>query len=213
MPQTGGGGGGGTGQALSDAQIIALWMKAGGQLTNAPMALARALSESSGRAWITSANPDGGTNVGVWQLDTKGVGSGYTVKQLQDPLTNAKITVKATGGGTNWAAWADNFQDFLGQADQAVQKWKAAATAHTGGAGGYIDELLKGIEGIGHDIGHALGNLLQLPSQVTDFLTALEKPVQGLMWFVNPANWARIIAGFFGFLLLGAGLITLGLAA
>jgi hypothetical protein len=210
MVQTGGGG---AGQTLSPAQIIALWMKAGGQLTAAPMALARALAESDGRTGVTSPNPDGGTNVGIWQLDTKGVGHGYTIAQLQDPMTNAKITIKATGGGQNWAEWADDWQQFLGQADAAVTAWKAEAIAHPGGMGAYIDELLKGIKDVGHDIGHAVGSLLQLPSQVTDFLTSLEKPVQGLMWFVNPANWARIIAGVFGFLLLGAGLITLGLAA
>jgi hypothetical protein len=58
-----------------------------------------------------------------------------------------------------------------------------------------------------------IGQLLRLPSEVTDLLTAMEEPVKAVMWLVNPANWARIIAGFFGFLLLIAGLITLGMSA
>jgi hypothetical protein len=59
----------------------------------------------------------------------------------------------------------------------------------------------------------AVGQVLGLPSQVTGLLTSLEAPVQALMWIINPANVARLVAGIFGFLLLGAGLITLGMAA
>jgi len=46
--------------------------------------------------------------VGLWQLDTKGVGSGYTVAQLQDPATNARITIMHTANGTVWTEWADS---------------------------------------------------------------------------------------------------------
>jgi len=212
------GGGSSTGQTLTPAQIIALWIKAGGSITSAPMALARALAESSGQTAVTSGNPDGGTNVGMWQLDTRGVGSGYSVSQLQNPLTNAQITVKATGNGANWSQWADNYGKFLNQANGDVAAFSGAAAGNSGGLAGYANDLLKGIEGIA-SAGAAsaaagvAGQLLQLPSQVTDFLTALEAPVQKLMWIVNPTSWARIIAGIFGFLLLGAGLITLGMAA
>jgi len=214
---TSGGGTGTSGQTLTAAQIIALWIKAGGSITSAPMALARALSESSGRTAVTSSNPDGGTNVGVWQLDTKGVGSGYSVAQLQNPLTNAQITVKATNNGANWSEWADDYQQYLSQASAAVAAFSAAAAANSGGQAGYISDLLADVEGLATSGASAVagvaGQLLQLPSQVTDFLTALEQPVQKLMWIVNPTSWARIIAGIFGFLLLGAGLITLGMAA
>lgn len=204
-----------TPQSLSAAQIIALWIKAGGSITSAPMALARALAESGGQAAVTSSNPDGGTNVGIWQLDTKGVGSGNTVSQLQNPLTNAQITVKATGGGKNWAEWADNYQQFLSQAQAAVTSFQSSAGP--GGLAAYADDVLKDVEGVtgaaAGAVSSAVGQLLQLPSQVTGFFSALETPVQKLMWIVNPTSWARIIAGVFGFLLLGAGLIALGMAA
>lgn len=204
-----------SGQTLSAAQIIALWLKAGGSISSAPMALARAQAESNGRTAVTSTNPDGGTNVGIWQLDTKGVGSGHTIAELQNPLTNAQITVKATNDGKNWADWADNYQAFLSQAQADVSSFQSNAGG--GGLSGYADDLLKGIEGIGsgavNALGGAVGSLLQLPSQITDFFSALETPVQKLMWIVNPTNWARIIAGLLGFFLLGAGLIALGMAA
>jgi Lysozyme like domain len=98
--------GAGTGDTYDHAQLVALWQQAGGSSGTANNAACHALQESGGRPGVTSANPDGGTNVGLWQLDTKGVGSGYTIAQLQDPLTNARLTVMHTGNGTNWSQWA-----------------------------------------------------------------------------------------------------------
>ncbi len=61
--------------------------------------------------------------------------------------------------------------------------------------------------------GGLLGQVLGLPKEVTGFLQALEKPVHAALWLVNPTSWARIIAAVAGFLLLGAGLVTLAKAA
>ena len=87
--------------------LEALWASQGGSGQTAFAAANVAMAESSGRPAITSANPDGGINVGLWQLDTRGVGSGYTVAQLQDPGTNARITIMHTANGTSWQGWAD----------------------------------------------------------------------------------------------------------
>jgi hypothetical protein len=86
--------------------LMKLWQSAGGSAATANNAACHALQESSGDASITSPNPDGGTNVGLWQLDTKGVGAGHTVSQLQNPATNAMITVRGTRNGTDWSEWA-----------------------------------------------------------------------------------------------------------
>lgn len=89
------------------SSLQALWQSQGGSSQTAFVAANVAMAESSGNAKITSSNPDGGINVGLWQLDTRGVGSGYTVEQLQDPATNCRITVMATANGTKWTEWAD----------------------------------------------------------------------------------------------------------
>lgn len=89
----------------SYAQIEGLWIANGGNRAVAPLAAAIAEAESSGRSDVTSANPDGGVNVGLWQLDTKGKGAGHTVAQLQNPATNAALAVKGSANGTNWSAW------------------------------------------------------------------------------------------------------------
>lgn len=88
------------------AQLMTLWTSNGGSPATANIAGAIAMAESSGRPDATSSNPDGGINVGLWQLDTKGKGAGYTVAQLQDPGTNARVAVFGSSNGTNWSAWA-----------------------------------------------------------------------------------------------------------
>lgn len=88
------------------AQLEGLWVNAGGSAATAPVAAAVAEAESSGNSAATSANPDGGTNVGLWQLDTPaGKGSGFTVAQLSDPATNAAVAVSGSSNGADWSAW------------------------------------------------------------------------------------------------------------
>ena len=89
------------------AQLMGLWIKNGGSRATAPIAAAIAEAESSGNAGATSGNPDGGTNVGLWQLDTPGgKGAGYTEQQLLDPATNAHVAVVGSNDGRDWSAWA-----------------------------------------------------------------------------------------------------------
>jgi hypothetical protein len=92
--------------SYSHAGLMKLWGQAGGSAATARNAACHAMQESSGNPRITSSNPDGGTNVGLWQLDTKGVGAGHSVTELQDPFTNARITVHATKNGLDWSEWA-----------------------------------------------------------------------------------------------------------
>lgn len=87
-------------------QLQALWVMAGGSQAAKVNAACHAMQESSGNPLVTSANPDGGINVGLWQLDTRGKGAGYTVAELQNAVNNARITVSASGNGTDWSAWA-----------------------------------------------------------------------------------------------------------
>lgn len=95
-----------SGSVLNETQIGSLWTLAGGSASTKGNAVCHAMQESGGRTAVTSSNPDGGVNVGLWQLDTKGVGSGHTIAQLSNALTNARITVVATKNGTDWADWA-----------------------------------------------------------------------------------------------------------
>jgi Lysozyme like domain len=94
------------GGTYSNSQLQALWIMAGGSPGKAAVAACIADHESSGDPKATSSNPDGGTNVGLWQLDTKGKGAGYSVAQLQNALTNARVAVAGSSNGTDWSAWS-----------------------------------------------------------------------------------------------------------
>lgn len=87
------------------AQLEGLWIEGGGSPIAAPVAAAVAMAESSGNSSAESSNPDGGENVGLWQLDTRGKGAGHTIPQLKDPLTNATAAVRGSQNGRDWSAW------------------------------------------------------------------------------------------------------------
>lgn len=91
---------------FTPTQLQQLWISNGGNPQRAANAACHAMQESSGNAAVTSSNPDGGINVGLWQLDTRGKGAGYTVAQLQNPNTNARVTIMGTRNGVDWSAWA-----------------------------------------------------------------------------------------------------------
>lgn len=136
----------------------------------------------------------------------------WTVQWLQNPVNNA-TAARQVFKEQGYAAW----------------------TTYTSGAytthqlpGSIVDQIAKapatflhGLEAFGSAVEktvqdklqQAAGNLLQLPSAVTDALAALEGPVKAAQWLINPASWVRIIAGLFGFVLLVAGLLTLAKAA
>jgi hypothetical protein len=92
--------------SFSNAQLQSLWRLAGGSSSTAATAACIAEHESSGNSSVTSSNPDGGINVGLWQLDTKGKGAGYSEAQLKNPLTNARVAVKGSSDGRDWSAWS-----------------------------------------------------------------------------------------------------------
>lgn len=194
---------------LSIPEMYALARKAGLSPADAATAAAVGESESSGRSWVTSPNPDGGVNVGPWQLDTPGGGgAGYTVAQLQDPWTNAQAMAKASKNGTDWSTWETyvdgSYQDHTSVALDAVTKEQS-------GGPSWIDGIL-------HDINTTFnitkgtenllpggGSLLSLPSEITGFFSAAETFVNGAMWLLNPANWVRVVAmaAAVGFLAFG----------
>jgi hypothetical protein len=88
-------------------QLETLWQQAGGSAATANNAACHGDQESGGNPSVTSPNPDGGTNVGLWQLDTPGgKGAGYSVAQLKNPLLNARVAVRTSNNGRDWSAWA-----------------------------------------------------------------------------------------------------------
>lgn len=140
------------------AQLEQIWINNGGSKATAPVAAAIAEAESSGNSAATSSNPDGGTNAGLWQLDTKGVGAGYSVAQLQDPNLNATVAVNGSSGGTDWSDWATwasgAYKAFLSNntapdPNVPAATGSAASGQSGGGTGASSPGCLIGINGLG----------------------------------------------------------------
>lgn len=95
--------------SYSHAQLVSLWVMAGGSQSSANNAACHAIQESSGDPKALNVNGPGPNcdAVGLWQLATPcGVGKGFSVPQLQDPITNARLTVQATHDGQDWSQWS-----------------------------------------------------------------------------------------------------------
>lgn len=110
---------------------------------------------------------------------------------------------------------SDLLHQFNGNLRDALAAYNAGPNNLSAGYG-YADKIISqaGANNVTVPPGNnnLFGQLIQLPDQVTGLFTAMEKPVQALAWFINPSNWARILSGGLGVLLLIAGLVTLGLA-
>jgi Lysozyme like domain len=206
---------------LTDAEIIALWITEGGSISSAASALAHAQAESSGSTTVTSANPDGGTNVGLYQLDTKGVGAGYTVAQLQNAALNTQLTVKGSNNGANWASWPDAWQNYISQADQAVAAFTAAAGSNLKAYAlkvansGKVNSALPAIPPGGSGGGPSSGPLADVTNAVGQASTLLGDAAKALDWFFHffkPGQGWRIAFGA-GAVLAGYGGVKSWMAA
>ena len=77
-----------------------LWDGAGGNPAQAQTAASIAMAESGGNADATSANSNGTTDRGYWQINsTHGALSTY------DPQANAQAAVQISGNGQNFTPW------------------------------------------------------------------------------------------------------------
>lgn len=75
-----------------------------GHPTPREWAIAIALAESSGRVGATSPNPDGGTNYGLWQIDSKSHPQ-YTTAELLTAGGNMRAAAAISNNGHDWGPW------------------------------------------------------------------------------------------------------------
>lgn len=88
------------------SQLMALWIQAGGNKLNAPMAAAIAMAESGGNPNSTDDDSNGTADRGLWQINSSnGALSSY------DPLTNARSAIQMSKNGTTWRPWCTAYSD------------------------------------------------------------------------------------------------------
>lgn len=87
------------GPFVSQADLEAAWVRAGGREAAKRTASAVAMAESRGGLHSYSPNPDGHTNWGAWQIDAAAPGDLLTLDG------NARAAVERSDNGRNWCAW------------------------------------------------------------------------------------------------------------
>jgi hypothetical protein len=170
---------------------------------DAIMATAVALAESSGDPNATSPNPDGGTNVGYFQLDTPGgEGAGYSVAQLKDPALNARVAYAA------WVRDGRTFTKHWSTANNGAAAANVAAANKAAGATGdalsfqkLLDLQNSYIKGVQSVPGAAV-------AAVKAPISAAEAAASALAWLSDPTHWVRI-----GYGVIGGALVLVGLNA
>jgi len=148
---------------LSAEQIAEVAISVGFNGQGLVIAVSVALAESSGNANATSHNPDGGTNTGLWQIDTKAHPQ-WTEAQLKNAITNAHAAFSVSSSGTNWSAWQTftqgTYQKFVPQAEKGIAKailvgdnhgnWFQQIARDAGSLVSNVPNPLHGIEAVGN---------------------------------------------------------------
>jgi hypothetical protein len=111
----------------SYSQLRSLWIGAGGPSSQANIAAAVALAESSGRSDAVHVNDNGTVDRGLWQINSV---HGYGVSSF-DPVQNARQAV-SIWHGSGWGAWTT----FTSGAYLRYLSGASASGGATGGGGG-----------------------------------------------------------------------------
>lgn len=111
---------------LTALQVADVWIAAGGPENRAVEWTAIALGESSYNT--TALSP--ADCYGLWQiLYSHAAEYGYSVDDLYNPLVNAKIAVKLSGGGTNCAAWDSCYANIYKSGRYTYLPWPEQGSA------------------------------------------------------------------------------------
>lgn len=81
---------------LTQSQLAALWVRAGGNPAYAHLASAVAMAESSGRQYVRSGSND----FGYWQIN-----GSWGSLATYDSLGNARAAITISHDGHNWSPW------------------------------------------------------------------------------------------------------------
>ena len=83
-------------------ELAAIWVNNGGARNAVVSAVAVCKAESGGNDHAVSPSSD----YGLWQINTINFASqGLNFSNVFDPNVNARVAIRMSGNGTNWAAW------------------------------------------------------------------------------------------------------------
>jgi hypothetical protein len=182
---------------LNAEQIAEIALSVGFNDAQAIIATAVALAESSGNTNATSANPDGGVNTGLWQIDTKAHPQ-WTEAQLKNAITNARAAFSVSSSGTNWSAWQTYTQGTYKNFANAATKGVGQAILVGDNHGNWFQQILRDAGGDASKV-PGVGGLFSGIDAVGNFFNKLGEK----------STWIRIGEFAIGALLLAVALNAL----
>lgn len=155
---------------LTALQVADYWIAAGGPRSRAVEFTAIALGESS---YDTEAVSSAGA-IGPWQImPFNAAPNGVTVEDLYNPLDNARVAVKMSGGGVNCAAWDSCYANIDASGRYSFLGWPEPGSVD------YQNLQIVAVE-LGHDkLGGAVPPVGATPSE------AFTRTLQGFQNLTN----------------------------
>lgn len=179
----------GHGQTLSPKEVGQAMIAGGFPKNQAIIAKGIAITTAeSGRNWgasENSSNPDGGTNYGGWQIDSK---NGISESCGQDPVCSSRFANRLSHGGTSWADWATSSSDPTPYMQDAAQAIQAGPIGTGGSLIGHVPVVSAAVDGA-KGLANAVGVIATLFSDLFE-----------------PSFWVRVLKGVFGIALLYMGI-------
>lgn len=207
---------------LSYAQMEQVWIQAGGSPAMAPLMAAIGEAESGGWAGATNPTDNNGTQTswGIWQI-SNGTHSSPAPggADVYNPVENAKLAIAKlhSQGLGAWGTYTSGaYRQFLrGNVPPGTGQIPGGGPGGSGGAtetNWFTSGLGLGSSLVGDVVGFSKIPISILSGGIkgtTDFfntigaaVSAIAKFFEIMLWILNPANWLRIISGFFGTILL-----------
>lgn len=131
---------------LTAAQLMAVWIMAGGNPIHAQQAAAVALAESSGHisgplatGYNQGGSAPGSTDVGLWQINN----FYHPAYATYDPIKNAKGAIIISHNGTDWTPWCSAWSNndctgvFWGAGSNALRHYQTIVGQNIQPASGY----------------------------------------------------------------------------
>lgn len=205
----------------SFADLIDLWVKAGGSMLYAPVAAAIAMAESGGVVdAINANNSNGSIDRGLWQIN-----SIHGKQSTTDPVNNAKAAVAISKGGTDWRPWCVAWSNgrcggsYMG-AGAPVLKHLPAGNNSVGnvpiagnrpatipgvpGPGGFVGSLVEAlyggasntVEGMKQQVTLMIQSLIRAGGYMMLVFTGAAMMIVGLVLLILNTRAVRRVAGF-----------------
>lgn len=195
------------------AELMGLWVEAGGAREHAAMAAQVASYESGGRP-AAHAHTTREDSRGLWQINIKSnAHPEYASANLYDPMVNAKAAIAISRNGTQWSQWSTAAQARARLATRTAAEKTAPSVSRPGGVPSTDRNSFGGTAA--HSVWNAAtGTWDAVTGAAGDVFSGATAVYHLVLFILDPKNWLRLVEFILGFalVLLGLGVLVVEFA-